>query len=104
MRNLNDRLMPHNHHEFLKLAFSAAEELIIPYTFNIGKKMVEKRLYQGFMKRHPLIYLRTPKSTSMMQVDFYKPWVSDSFAWAHEKSAGMEYRALHYAYDCHKYK
>jgi hypothetical protein len=51
MRNLNDRLMPHNH-EFLKLAFSAAEELKIPYTFNIKKKMVEKDLYQDFMKRH----------------------------------------------------
>lgn len=68
-------LMTHNHHEFLKLAFGVAEELKIPYTFNI-EKMIEKDLYQDFMKRHPFLHLRTPESTSMMKVDFYKPQVS----------------------------
>jgi transposase len=76
IKSLDDRLMPLTRQEFLKLAFSLAEELKVPHRFNKEKGVAGKDFYYDFMKRHPQLSLRTPESTSLMRaVGFNKPHV-----------------------------
>jgi hypothetical protein len=73
--------MPLTRQEFLKLAFSVAEELKFLHGFNKRKGKGGKEFYYDLMKKYPLLSLRTPEPTSLMQaVSFNTPRVSIFFS------------------------
>lgn len=51
--------------EVRKAAFEFAERRGLKHNFNTTKKMAGKKWFYGFMRRHPLLSLRQPESTSI---------------------------------------
>lgn len=80
IRDLDNRLMPLNRKEFLRLAFDLAEALKIKHRFNRTAKCAGKIFYYKFLQRHPGLSLRTAESTSLQRaVGFNKPQVTRFF-------------------------
>lgn len=53
--------------ELRRLAFDFAEAHKIEYRFNKESKIAGEDWYQGFIKRHPSLTLRTPEKTSLVR-------------------------------------
>jgi hypothetical protein len=68
--------------------------------------MAEEGLCYDFTKKHPLLCLRAPHSTNLMeQLASINHRFLHSSAWAPEERAGVEYGVFHYTRDmCHKIK
>lgn len=77
--DLDNKMMPMNKKEFLRLAFEMAEHLKIQHQFNKDKKTAGDKFYYQFLSRHPNLSLRKPQSTSIQRAVGFNKFQVENF-------------------------